>query len=53
VSAVVFGGMASPAFIATQVDIIRSERVALRVVRNLKLTDNPQVPAQWQRRNKR
>ena len=47
VSAVVFGGMASPAFIATQVDIIRSERVALRVVRNLKLTDNPQVQAQW------
>lgn len=48
VSAVVFGGMASPAFIATQVDIIRSERVALRVVRNLKLTESPQVQAQWQ-----
>jgi succinoglycan biosynthesis transport protein ExoP len=47
VSAVVFGGMASPAFIATQVDIIRSERVALRVVRNLKLAENPQVLAQW------
>lgn len=47
VSAVVFGGMASPAFIATQVDIIRSERVALRVVRNLKLTENPAVQAQW------
>lgn len=47
VSAVVYGGMASPAFIATQVDIIRSERVALRVVRNLRLTENPQVQAQW------
>ena len=47
VSAVVFGGMATPAFIATQIDIIRSERVALRVVRNLKLTENPQVQAQW------
>lgn len=47
VSAVVYGGMASPAFMATQVDIIRSERVALRVVRNLKLTENPQVQAQW------
>lgn len=47
VSAVVFGGMATPAFIATQVDIIRSERVALRVVRNLKLNENPQVRAQW------
>jgi chain length determinant protein EpsF len=47
VSAVVYGGMASPAFMATQVDIIRSERVALRVVRNLRLTENPQVQAQW------
>jgi chain length determinant protein EpsF len=47
VSAVVYGGMASPAFMATQVDIIRSERVALRVVRNLRLSENPQVQAQW------
>lgn len=47
VSAVVYGGMASPAFMATQVDIIRSARVALRVVRNLKLTESPQVQAQW------
>ena len=48
VSAVMFGGMASPAFMATQVDIIQSERVAQRVVRNLKLGDNPQIRAQWQ-----
>ena len=47
VSAVMFGGMASPAFMATQVDIIQSDRVALRVVRNLKLNDNPQVRQQW------
>ena len=32
---------------ATQVDIIKSDRVALRVVRNLKLTENPQVRQQW------
>jgi chain length determinant protein EpsF len=48
VSAVMYGGMASPAFMATQVDIIRSERVAQRVVRNLKLNENPQVRQQWQ-----
>ncbi len=48
VSAVVFGGMASPAFMATQVDIVRSERVALRVVRNLRLAESPEVRAQWQ-----
>lgn len=48
ISAVIYGGMASPAFMATQVDIIRSERVAQRVVRNLRLSENPQVRQQWQ-----
>ncbi|MBI3154201.1 MAG: chain length determinant protein EpsF [Burkholderiales bacterium] len=48
VSAVVFGGMPSPAVMATQVDILNSERVAMRVVRNLRLADNPDVRAQWQ-----
>jgi len=47
VSAVVFGMATSPAFIATQVDIIQSDRVAQRVVRNLKLNENPQVREQW------
>ena len=47
-SAVMYGGMASPAFMATQVDIIQSDRVAQRVVRNLKLSENPQVRQQWQ-----
>lgn len=47
VSAFAFGGMASPAFMATQVDIIRSERVAQRVVRGLKLAENPQAVQQW------
>jgi len=47
VSAVFYGGAASPVFIATQVDVIKSERVAMRVVRNLGLADNPQVRGQW------
>ena len=47
VSAVVYSGMASPGFMATQVDIIKSDRVAQRVVSNLKLADNPQVRQQW------
>lgn len=41
-------GMASPAVMATQVDIINSERVALRVARALRLTENPQIRQQWQ-----
>ena len=48
VSAVMYGGMVSPGFMATQVDIIQSERVAQRVVRNLKLNENPQIRQQWQ-----
>lgn len=47
VSAAIYGGAAPPALMATQVDIIKSERVADRVVRNLKLAENPQVRQQW------
>ena len=36
-----------PSFMATQVDIMNSDRVALRVIRDLKLLDNPQLRAQW------
>jgi succinoglycan biosynthesis transport protein ExoP len=42
-----FAGMLSPSYIATQVDIIKSDRVARRVVRNLQLAENPQVRADW------
>jgi polysaccharide biosynthesis transport protein len=44
----VYGGGVSPGFMSTQVDIIQSDRVAQRVVRNLKLNENPQVRQQWQ-----
>ena len=39
--------MAMPAFMATQVDILSSDRVALRVIKDLKLLDNPQLRQQW------
>lgn len=42
-----YSGGASPAFMATQVDIVRSERVAQRVVRNLALDRNAQLREQW------
>ena len=38
---------AMPSFMATQVEIMNSDRVALRVIRDLKLLDNPQLRAQW------
>jgi succinoglycan biosynthesis transport protein ExoP len=42
-----FAGMLAPSYMATQVDIIQSDRVARRVVRNLRLAENPQVRADW------
>ena len=39
---------ALPSFMATQVDILTSDRVAQRVIRDLKLADNPQLRQQWQ-----
>lgn len=46
-SAMGYPSMVTPAFMATQVDIIQSDRVALRVVRSLKLAENPQIREQW------
>lgn len=37
----------TPAMVETQIDIIQSDRVAARVVRNLKLGENAQTRAQW------
>lgn len=48
VSAIAFQGLTTPGFMATQVDILGSERVALRVIRDLKLTENPAIRDQWQ-----
>lgn len=45
---VLYQGMLTPAYMATQVDVLESDRVAQRVVKNLKLAENPQVRAQWQ-----
>lgn len=40
-------GMASPSYMATQVDILTSERVAQRVVQKLRLTDNQDMRKRW------
>lgn len=47
VSAIVYPGMVSPAFMATQVDIIQSDRVAQKVVRTLRLADSAEVRQDW------
>jgi len=48
VTAMMSPAMAMPSFMATQVDIMTSDRVALRVIRDLKLLDSPQIREQWQ-----
>jgi len=41
------GGSMMPGYMATQVDIITSDRVARKVVRDLKLTENTQLREDW------
>jgi len=52
VSAMAYGGLPTPAFMATQVDIIQSDRVAQKVVRNLKLNESPAIREQWMEETK-
>jgi polysaccharide biosynthesis transport protein len=47
-AAVLYPGGVNPSLVATQIDVIQSDRVAFKVVRNLKLTENPQFREQWQ-----
>ena len=48
VTAMINPTAALPSFMATQVDIMTSDRVTLRVIRDLKLLDNPTVRQRWQ-----
>lgn len=48
VSALIYPGLTSPSFMATQVDVLSSERVALRVIRDLKLNENSEIRQRWQ-----
>lgn len=41
--------MMAPSYMATQVDIMESDRVALRVVRSLRMTDSDNMRSQWQK----
>lgn len=45
----VLPGMMTPSYLATQVDLLESERVALRVIKALKLGENAGLREDWQR----
>lgn len=47
IAGVMMQGMTAPAYMATQVDIINSPRVARRVVSLLKLDENPEIREAW------
>ncbi|RTL33141.1 MAG: chain length determinant protein EpsF [Burkholderiales bacterium] len=40
--------LTSPAYLMTQVDIINSKRVAMRLIRNMKLNESQEMRARWQ-----
>ncbi|WP_300320268.1 chain length determinant protein EpsF [Accumulibacter sp.] len=48
IAGMVLPGMISPGYMATQVDIINSNRVAQRVVRQLRMDQSPAIREQWQ-----
>lgn len=43
-----YPGLVSNSLVTTQVDVLMSERVARRLIRNLKLLDQPLLREQWQ-----
>ena len=47
VAGMVLPGLITPGYMATQVDIINSDRVSQRVVKMLKLDDSPVIKEQW------
>lgn len=47
VAGVMLAGMMTPAYMATQVDLMSSERVARRAIQALKLNENAQTREQW------
>ena len=48
VSGMMLAGMIAPGYMATQIDIINSDRVAQRVVKLLRMDESAAVRAQWQ-----
>ncbi|WP_022980362.1 Wzz/FepE/Etk N-terminal domain-containing protein, partial [Ideonella sp. B508-1] len=47
ISGAVYGGMMNPSIMATQADILTSDRVARQVAKSLKLAQNPEIVSQW------
>lgn len=48
IAGMVLPGLMAPGYMATQVDIINSDRVTMRVVKMLRMDENPTIQEQWQ-----
>ncbi len=48
IAGVVLPGLMAPGYMATQVDIINSDRVTMRVIKMLRMDENPNIKEQWQ-----
>ena len=47
IAGIIFPGMNSPSYMATQVDVIQSDRVSQQVVRSLRLNESISMREQW------
>ena len=47
IAGIIFPGMNAPGYMATQVDVIQSDRVSQHVVRTLRLNESPPMRQQW------
>jgi polysaccharide biosynthesis transport protein len=52
IAGMIFPGMNSPSYMATQVDVIQSDRVSQQVVRTLRLNDSAAMREQWRESTK-
>jgi polysaccharide biosynthesis transport protein len=52
IAGMIFPGMNSPSYMATQVDVIQSDRVSQQVVRTLRLNENTTMRDQWRESTK-
>ena len=52
IAGIIFPGMNAPGYMATQVDVIQSDRVSQHVVRTLRLNESPPMRQQWREATK-
>ena len=52
IAGIIFPGMSSPSYMATQVDVIQSDRVSQQVVRALRINESAAMREQWREATK-